>query len=109
MRVLAPARVSDWRKTASIVRDRRSSSHRRIGLGLNFIPTSVRAKGAITPAAVLVRGEDRFGHFELLAPPKTELDADSLAVHAHAVGLYHEIYVAEEARHAKSGCQTVPG
>jgi tripartite-type tricarboxylate transporter receptor subunit TctC len=36
-------------------------SHRRIGLGLNYIPTCTRPSGSVRQAALLVRGTDRFG------------------------------------------------
>lgn len=76
------------------------SGGRRIGLGLNFIPTHVRTTGGKQPAAMLVRGTDRFGHFELLQPPETELDDAAVRTHAHAVGLYRDNYVEQEAKHA---------
>jgi non-haem Fe2+, alpha-ketoglutarate-dependent halogenase len=77
-----------------------SASHRRIGLGLNYIPTHVRPAGSVRPAAMLVHGIDRYGHFELVDPAKAELDPEGLAVHKRAVGLYRDLYIEEEARHA---------
>ena len=47
-----------------------TSSHRRIGLGLNYIPTGTRPSGSVRQAALLVRGTDRYGHFEPAAWPK---------------------------------------
>ena len=40
-----------------------SADHRRIGLGLNYIPTHVRPAGSVKPAAMLVRGTDRYWPF----------------------------------------------
>ena len=77
-----------------------TANHRRIGLGLNFIPTHVRPVGSIRPAAMLVRGVDRYGHFERVGPPQAELDARSVATHERAVSLYRDSYIEEEARHA---------
>jgi hypothetical protein len=37
---------------------------RRMGLGISYIPTRVRPLGAPRPSALLVRGVDRYGHFE---------------------------------------------
>ena len=78
-----------------------NADHRRIGLGLIYIPTHMRPAGSVKPAAMLVRGIDRFGHFESVEPAKTELDAEGLAVHEKAVGLYRDCYLEEEARHAR--------
>lgn len=78
-----------------------TADHRRIGLGLNYIPTSVRPVCSIKPAAMLVRGVDRYGHFELAEPAQTELDAQGIARHQRAVGLYRDLYLEEEARHVR--------
>jgi hypothetical protein len=78
-----------------------TANHRRIGLGLNFIPTSVRPAGSIKTAAMLVRGVDRYHHFERVEPPKAELDAQAVATHERATALYRDCYLEEEARHAR--------
>jgi len=44
----------------------------RLGFVVRYIPTSVRQVGGRT-RATLVRGEDRYNHFELTAPPDGEL------------------------------------
>jgi hypothetical protein len=48
---------------------------------------------------MLVRGEDRHGHFELMPPPVAEFDTASLAVHEHAHSLYRKNYAEVEALH----------
>jgi non-heme Fe2+,alpha-ketoglutarate-dependent halogenase len=78
-----------------------TANHRRIGLGLNFIPTSVRPVGSIKPAAMLVRGVDRYNHFERVEPAQAELDAHGIAAHERATTLYRNGYIEEEARHAR--------
>src|SRR5919204_2269752 len=46
------------------------SGDRRIGIGISYIPTHVRHLSDRHKApAMLVRGVDRFGHFDLEAPP----------------------------------------
>ena len=40
-------------------------------------------------------------HFERVEAPKAELDAEAVAVHDRAVGLYRQCYEEEEARHAR--------
>ena len=77
------------------------SSHRRIGLGLNYIATHVRPIGEARAAAMLVRGKDDFGNFELLEPPAAELDADAIAAHQRATSLYRAIYAEQQTRHAE--------
>jgi non-haem Fe2+, alpha-ketoglutarate-dependent halogenase len=78
-----------------------TSDHRRIGLGLNYIPTRARPSGSIRQAALLVRGTDRHGHFEPAAWPKHELGEKELATHERAMSLYRDAYLEEEARHAR--------
>src|SRR5262245_53816696 len=53
------------------------ANHRRIGLGLNYIPAHVRPAGSVKSAAMLVRGVDRYRHFEPVEAPKAELDAEA--------------------------------
>jgi hypothetical protein len=70
-------------------------------LGLNYIPTSVKPSGSIRQSALLVRGVDRYEHFEPAVWPKDELGEREVATHARAMGLYRDAYLEEEARHAK--------
>lgn len=78
-----------------------TSSHRRIGLGLNYIPTRTRPSGSIRQAALLVRGTDRYGHFETAAWPTEELGKNEVATHERAMSLYRDAYLEAEAQHAK--------
>ena len=78
-----------------------TSSHRRIGLGLNYIPTRTRPSGTIRQAAMLVRGTDRYGNFESVSWPREELGKAEVATHERAISLYRDGYLEEEARHAK--------
>lgn len=77
-----------------------TSDHRRIGLGLNYIAASVRQVGAFRMSAMLMRGEDNWGHFDLVNPPSSELGADAIAAHENAVAQYRETYLEQEALHA---------
>jgi non-heme Fe2+,alpha-ketoglutarate-dependent halogenase len=47
------------------------SDESRIGFAVRFIAAEVR-QNAETPIAMLVSGQDRYGHFELLAPPESD-------------------------------------
>ncbi len=76
-----------------------NASHRRVGIGLNYIPTHVRVDGPVRCNAMLVRGEDKFGHFDLIEPPKAECDAAALAVHQEANDRYRANYKIQVERH----------
>lgn len=54
---------------------------RRIGIGISYIPASVRHIGSAPVSATLVRGEDRYGHFEPEARPAGTLDWDTYRRH----------------------------
>jgi len=60
------------------------SADRRIGFAIRYIPTHVR-QTKVRDSAQLVRGVDRFRHFDYEARPRADLDAGALAAHAEAV------------------------
>lgn len=64
------------------------SDDRRIGLGISYIPAHVRQLGEVRASALLVRGTDRWGHFEPEARLKDELSAEARAAHAEAVARF---------------------
>lgn len=53
----------------------------RIGLAVRYVPTHVHQASGMRDSATLVRGTDRFGHFDLELPPEAELHPDALARH----------------------------
>ncbi|MEP6740540.1 MAG: phytanoyl-CoA dioxygenase family protein, partial [Caldimonas sp.] len=61
------------------------SADRRIGLAIRYIPTYVR-QTKVRDSGMLVRGIDRFHHFDEEPRPQADLDAAALAAHADAVG-----------------------
>jgi len=75
------------------------AKHRRVGIGLNYIPTHVRVDGPVRCKAMLVRGEDKYGHFDLIDPPKGERDADALATHMAVSTQYRANYNEQVKRH----------
>lgn len=77
-----------------------NAAHRRVGIGLNYIPAHLRVDGPVRPCAMLVRGEDRYGHFELVDPPAAERDAAALAVHRKVSEQYRANYRVQVDRHA---------
>jgi non-haem Fe2+, alpha-ketoglutarate-dependent halogenase len=79
-----------------------NASHRRVGIGLNYIPTHVRVDSPVRLKAMLVRGEDRYGHFDLIDPPGAERDAAALAVHQAVSDRYRENYRIQVERHERA-------
>ena len=59
------------------------SNDRRIGLAIRYIPTHVRQTKA-RDSAMLVRGVDRYGHFDLEPRPRADLDDAARVAHAEA-------------------------
>ena len=76
-----------------------NTAHRRVGIGLNYIPTYVRVNGSVRLRAMLVRGEDTYGHFDLIDPPAAERDAAALAVHQQVSDHYRKNYDEQVRRH----------
>ena len=76
-----------------------NASHRRVGIGLNYIPTHVRVDSPVRLCAMLVRGEDTYGHFDLVEPPAAERDPAALAVHQKVSDRYRENYKIQVERH----------
>ena len=76
-----------------------NASHRRIGIGLNYIPTSVRTTTSVRMSAMLVRGNDEYGHFDPIDPPKAERDEAALAAHLQINSRYRDNYNEMVKRH----------
>ena len=73
------------------------SGDRRIGLAISYVPTSVRHLGARRPPAMLVRGADRFGHFELEPAPAADRDEAARAAYARSYDGYRAAYAEQVA------------
>ena len=61
------------------------SNDRRIGLAIRYIPTSLKQL-KVRDAATLVRGVDRYNHFDPEPRPRRDLDDAAMAAHADSVG-----------------------
>ena len=66
---------------------------RRIGFGMNYIPAHVKAVKRVTESgafcsAMLVRGQDRYGHFKPELPPRADMDAAAVSQHAESIAGY---------------------
>ena len=73
--------------------------HRRVGLGISYIPAHVRPVGSYRMPALLVRGSNTGGHFDLLASPTGEFTAEGIALHERTYKRYRENYYEQEKRH----------
>lgn len=65
--------------------DANRSNDRRIGLAIRYIPTYVR-QTKVRDSAMLVRGTDKYHHFDPEPRPQADLDEAALAAHADAMG-----------------------
>ena len=65
-----------------------TTDQRRIGFAIRYLPTSAR-QTKLRDAAVLVRGVDEYGHFDLFEGPKADLDEAALAAHKDSTARLH--------------------
>jgi hypothetical protein len=65
------------------------SDDRRIGLGVSYIPARCRVATPHRLSAMLVRGTDRFGHFDDEERPDGDATPRALATHAAAMAKWH--------------------
>ena len=75
------------------------SANRRIGIGISYVPTSVEHIGTQRMPAMLVRGTDSYGHFELEPEPVSDLDDAARAAHEEAYKAYRANYNEQLAWH----------
>lgn len=66
----------------------------RIGCAIRYLPTYVRQVAGLRDSAMLVRGQDRFGHFDLEPRPPRDLDPAMLAYHDGVCGRQKQILYA---------------
>lgn len=64
--------------------DANHTADRRIGLAIRYIPTYVR-QTKVRDSAMLVRGSDKYHHFDYEPRPVADLDAAALAAHHESV------------------------
>jgi non-haem Fe2+, alpha-ketoglutarate-dependent halogenase len=66
------------------------STDRRIGLGISYIPASARCRCNTRLSAMLVRGTDRWDHFDDEPRPVADYGTAERAFHAEAVARFRE-------------------
>ncbi|MDH3603745.1 MAG: phytanoyl-CoA dioxygenase family protein [Candidatus Tectomicrobia bacterium] len=94
--VSAPLRAGEFsfHHTLCLHRSQPNRTHeRRIGLAISYVPAHVEHIGsAHQPPAMLVRGTDRYGHFEHERTPEGDFDAASREAHAGYYARYRTNY-----------------
>ena len=75
------------------------ASYRRVGIGISYVPAHVRPTGSYRMPALLVRGTDKWGHFDLLPRPTGELTPEVIDLHAATYKRFRENYYEQEKRH----------
>ncbi|MGE0221771.1 MAG: phytanoyl-CoA dioxygenase family protein [Acetobacteraceae bacterium] len=71
--------------------DPNPSDKRRIGFAIRYIPTHVRQVAGTHDSATLVRGVDRYGHFQPEQRPDGDMSESALAHHAAITGAHAAI------------------
>ncbi len=66
------------------------SNERRIGFAINYIAPHVRQLVAKEDFAMLVRGEDRFGHFHHVPAPDSDLSESAMSWHQRILSAQNE-------------------
>lgn len=88
---LAPGEVSLHNVQLAHASGPNTTSERRIGLALNYIPTRARQVVGEWDSAALVRGEDHYGHFCPAPRPAYDFDPEAVAFHKRATDTMREI------------------
>jgi hypothetical protein len=79
--ILSPGEISLHHTMAIHSSDPNIGTDDRIGIGISYIPTRVRHVTPVRLTASLVRGQDRYGHFDLEPRPLADLHPDAVAAH----------------------------
>lgn len=76
---------------------------RRVGVALRYITPKARQKRVEIDFATLVRGEDRFEHFQEEAVPRATMDPDAVAEHERIAEIQGRIYLKGTEREGVDG------
>src|SRR4029077_170541 len=77
------------------------AGHRRVGIGISYIPAHCRLIGTVRMCARLVRGRDTGGNFDLIPAPEGELHPAALARHELVYARYRDNYAEQIAAHER--------
>ncbi len=79
------------------------TSIRRVGLALRYITSEARQERVDTDFATLLRGEDRYGHFQPEAHPAETMHPDAVAEHQRIADIQGQIYRSGTNRAGETG------
>jgi non-haem Fe2+, alpha-ketoglutarate-dependent halogenase len=82
--------------------DPNPSGTRRIGFAIRYIPTYVRQVAGSHDSATLVRGTDRYGHFEPEQRPDGDMSEAAQAYHAAVTGAHAAILMRSTGRQMRA-------
>jgi len=88
---LAPGELSLHNGRLAHASSPNQSTDRRIGLSLHYMPPRTKQVVGEWDSAALVRGEDRFGHFNHAPQPTKDFDPVAVELHQQATDAVREI------------------
>jgi non-heme Fe2+,alpha-ketoglutarate-dependent halogenase len=71
------------------------ADHRRVGIGISYIPAHCRITSSVRMLVPLARGENTGGNFDILPPPEAEFHPAAIARHEDAYRRYRDNYAAQ--------------
>ncbi|HVB15666.1 MAG TPA: phytanoyl-CoA dioxygenase family protein [Stellaceae bacterium] len=78
------------------------AGHRRVGIGISYIPAHCRLTGTVRMCARLARGHDTGGHFDLIPTPEGEFHPAAVARHEQVYRAYRDNYYEQIAAHERA-------
>jgi non-heme Fe2+,alpha-ketoglutarate-dependent halogenase len=72
------------------------SDKRRIGFAIRYVPTYVRQAVGMQDSATLVRGVDKYGHFEPEQRPEFDMSPVAQAHHAYVMDRINQVLMREK-------------
>jgi len=79
------------------------TSTRRVGVALRYITPEARQERVDTDFATLLRGEDRYGHFQTETHPAETMHPDAVAEHQRIADIQGQIYLKGTGRAGEVG------
>ena len=76
-----------------------TTSFRRVGVTLTYVPAYVKVRAKVRPSAALVRGKDIWGNFEDEPRPQVDYGEKERAFQQHANALFRAVYDEERLRY----------